>query len=276
MGPRLRSLAPFAAVGASLAFAAPADALSFVSAFGGFQSPSGPGTSIVGNVVQENLGGPYLNPQPTIKPAPNISPTGIRWGTPATGGNKSGLRFVGVNYNQTGFSPVPIPTDGSEFTIADILELDHINFPIQAGSQLTGVQLVIQYNFLNDLNAPFNVVQNIPLTINETTNSEPCNPPGSPPCPDVITLTQPSTSVIPINGGPEFIELTLSFPATGTNQIITNEGQQNPFLIDIGFRRAPAPLPLGALGALSAFAGGIGRLRKRYIPASSESTQINA
>lgn len=267
----LRVLARFAVAGASLAFASPAEAISFVSAFGGFQNPSGPGTSISGNVVQENLGGPYLNPQPTTPPAPNLNPTGIRWGV--TNGNKSGLRFIGVNYDQPGFSPIAVPTDGSEFTINDALELDHLNFPISISnpaSQLTGVDLFIQYTFLNDQNVSFNVNQIIPISIDETPNVAPCDPPGSPPCPDVITLTQPSVSVIPINGGPEFLQLTLSFPASGTNQIITNEGQQNPFLVDIGFRRAPAPLPFGAVGGLSLLAGGIGRLRKRYNKTASE------
>lgn len=254
-------LAPVLVAGASLALATPASALQLVSATGVFQNPGGPGALLPGNVVFEP---PYLNPQPAATTPTQIAPTGIRWGDPAPDPGdpalKNGLRFIG-------FAPatgVSIPTDGSEATIEDIFEIDYINFPTLAGSELTSLDLVITYNF--DTLSP--VIQTIPITILETTNSGTCDPPSGltppVPCPDVVTLTEPSVGIIPINGGPEFLELTLSFPTTGTNQIIVEEGQQNPFFIDAGFRRAPAPIPFGAVGALSLFAGGFRRLRKRY------------
>lgn len=248
-------------------------AITFVQAQGGWSSPFGPGA---GAATQENLGGPYQDPQPA-PPGPNkFQPTGIRWGVPSTSGTnpegfRSGLRFFGADFNS---APVNIPDDGSTFTISNIFEIDHINFPVNLGTQLTGVDLVIGYDFETDGGSPFSVIQTIPVAIDETPNTEPCDPPSSlvppRPCPDVITLTEPSVSVIPINGGPEFIELTLSFPTTGTNQIITEERQQNPFFIDATFRRAPAPLPIGAAGALSLFAGGFRRLRKRYAAVTSD------
>jgi hypothetical protein len=260
----LDKLAPVLAAGASLALEVPASALTFLGASGSFQNPvGGAGVSF------ESSGGPYLDPQPAAPTGNQTAPNGIRWGNPV-GPNRSGLRIYGSDYGPTG---VNIPTDGTPSTVANVLTLDHINFPIFGGSAISSVELTLTYSFLDDDNNPFSVNDIVPITVEETPNSPPCpfpSPPGNP-CSDRITLVQPQTLVYYIDNGPEFIELSLNFPTSGTNFIITDEGQQNPFSINATFVRVPAPVAFGAIGPMALFAANFRRLRKRYAPPSSES-----
>jgi hypothetical protein len=259
-------IAPTLGVGLVLALATPASALTFLGGTSFWSTPVGPGASVSGNVVYENqvgppAGGAFLNPQPISLPSPNnINPSGVRFGDPAST-FKSGLRAFGSTFN------LVVPTNGTSVTATSIYVLDHINFPIFSGTQLTGVSWNLRLSFLDDSNNPFFVTSVIPVTIDETPNTPPCvytAPPPNTPCPDRVTLTQPNTAIVGIPGTNEFINLQLQFPSTGTNSLITNENQQNLFPINGIFTRIPAPAPLGALGVLSFLAANFKRMRKRY------------
>jgi hypothetical protein len=187
------------------------------------------------------------------------------------------LRLYGSSFLLAPGGGLTVPVDGSTLDVAKIFELDHLNNPIF--DAISGVNLTLTFNFLDDDNNPFNVVSSvIPITIEETSNTDTlagCTSgfqQSTIPCDDRITLTQPTVQLFPVDTpkGDEFLVLNLQFPSSGLNSIVTQEGGDNVFDINGSFTIAPAPLPFGAAGALTLFAGGFKRLRKRYATITSD------
>ena len=142
----------------------PAPVLSITSAR--FHSPVG-GTSI-------NFCGQALAPACTAAP-----PTQVRWGTPATIGNQSGIGF--------GAAAAHTIVYGVDFPIGT---LTHFNFPTNSGTWASGVSLDLQVRVDPSIPGPalFDSVITIPLSIDETPNQLPCTYTSLSPCADKVTF----------------------------------------------------------------------------------------
>jgi hypothetical protein len=100
-----------------------------------------------------------------------------RWGTPAGSGGQSGYDF------DSRTTPFDVIADGNPFQIGTF---KHINMPI-TGTSLTSIQLLLTLGIdgLASIAGTFN------FSHDETPNSAPCAYPGSPACPDRVTIVDP-------------------------------------------------------------------------------------
>jgi Thrombospondin type 3 repeat len=104
----------------------------------------------------------------------------VRWGVPASGGQKSGLGFAG--------SAPPSIEFGTPFLLGT---LTHFNFPINGGSAASSVKLDLDVTVTpQGGGAPlFAKAVSISFTIDETANDAAACPGEATPCPDRIQLT---------------------------------------------------------------------------------------
>lgn len=89
-------------------------------------------------VAFSNVKGEWLDPvgNSVTTTNNNTSNAEVRWGVPAdSGGQQSGYNFIG-----TDFGPLVVPPGGSS-GVATIGTFQHVNFPINSGTSITGIKL---------------------------------------------------------------------------------------------------------------------------------------
>ncbi|HOV77816.1 MAG TPA: choice-of-anchor K domain-containing protein [Sedimentisphaerales bacterium] len=182
----------------------------------------------------------------------NFSQNQIRWGSflhPGTVGKQSGLGFTGV----AGFGVTTSFGLGEAFQIG---ELEHFNWPIDLGTNVTGVQLAINMLFSDPMGLNENVA--FEISIDETHNM-----PGlvddfvyfpnvMPSIPFTIASRQYTLEILGFGPDPSTILEYLQSPENGTNKtLLWGRINANPI-------PAPGAILLGSFGA-----GLVGMLRRR-------------
>lgn len=98
-------------------------------------------------VAFSNVKGEWLDPvgNSITTTNNNSSNAQVRWGVPAeSGGQKSGYNFIG-----TDFGPLVVGPGGSS-GVATIGTFQHVNFPINSGTSITGIKLKFTADVLID------------------------------------------------------------------------------------------------------------------------------
>jgi hypothetical protein len=190
----------------------------------------------------------------------------VRWGTPQQQ-QQSGL----------GFTVFTSPLNTSTGTTFNLGELFHYNWPINAGTAATGVDLNFSFNITDPALGPVNFL--FTLAIDETPNQLPCSYPSTTPCADKITFNS-STSTATFNIGTD--KYTLYLMGFGddadhiTDRFITQEGGVNHTYLwaKIDLYQPPVGVPeptvllMMALGLLGI--GGATAARRRKLRDGSE------
>lgn len=193
----------------------------------------------------------------------------LRWGT---GANKSGYDF----------DPLSPSGPHSQDTAFNIGTFTHHNFPIDAGTAITGATLNVEFTFYlgSDMGTSYTRTSQFVFDHNETGNADdPCENglPNSDPsnaggCADLVTAsTNPATSeTFTITEGG--VTRTYVFDVTGFNigdDFWTKENMSNTATLQAQFTYeeniAPVPLPAAAwllMAGVGGFAA-VGRRRRR-------------
>jgi len=205
--------------------------------------------------------GAWSNPQGTAANV-NITDDGvgmdnkISWGVEANAlDEQSSYVFTGlaaVNVDQTAILA------GDLFAVGDFT---HNNFTITQGN-FTGADLTVNIQVpALGVNIDFGPFE---FDHNETPNSPPCDPDGTPPCPDVVSIPTAFEGIPFTFMGMNFEFFLAGFRESATDPIIpefiTDENAENIATLFAGVRKVPEPMTplLLGLGLL-----GLGVIRKR-------------
>ena len=195
----------------------------------------------------------------------------IEWGTPFGGTQRSGYEFIGISEPGFDLDPLLAPLIAAgEGTTAPFLlgEFTHFNFPI-TGATLNTTDLVIGADFdgvMASITASFDH--------NETPNSGVCQFPGSPPCPDAVTITNIATATTNVVIDGMQYDLTIegfSHSEGGPilDEFVTNENAENTAGLFATLTKVPGqttesvPEPGLVVGLLAVSGLGLGLKRKK-------------
>jgi hypothetical protein len=169
---------------------------------------------------------------------PNPGVDQIRWGF----GNSENSSGYDWDSTDTAFTV-------DTATIFSLGTFTHINQPIPEGSSILQVDLNFEVGIFD---ASAVITTSFLFEHNETPNEGVCDPPGSPACPDVVTISNAFFNT-PFfdNGGQAYYFSLLGFSTDGgqtiSNQFITNEEADNPAQLYATITTAPIPEPTSLL-----------------------------
>ena len=183
----------------------------------------------------------------------------IGWGVPADG-SQSSYEFNGLTDSEVDLDDA---LAGELFPLGEFV---HNNFPITTfqflGADLTVNILVdLDGDNIDDIDVDFGPFE---FDHTETPNAEPCDPAGSPPCPDVVSIPTAFEGIPFTFMGMNFEFFLAGFRESATDPIIpefiTDENAENIATLFAGVRKVPEPMTplLLGLGLL-----GLGVIRKR-------------
>jgi hypothetical protein len=155
------------------------------------------------------------------------------------------------------FNPVATPfVAASPFNVGEFV---HNNNPI-TGTPITSATLSLQV--MGDVDGKDFMLTDLSIfQHNETANTPPCNPPGTPACPDVVTLVSEVAGEVGVVVGGQLVELKIDGFPSGLS-FITQEGAANRAPLTASFTVTAVPLPAAGWMLLAGL-GGLGLIRSR-------------
>lgn len=205
-----------------------------IAAAAAFALPASAGEvtlSGITGVWQNAFGGG--NPPPASGTVTGLGTSQVRWGDPSGQPNKSGYNFGAV----AGPLIYNLPPNTPIFSLGSF---EHLNFPIDSGTSITGIQLKVTANVSIDGNDQGNKNFLFDFTHNETPNgADPCanggdngDPPNQNGCADSVKLAYNTDSEVFVVDGEEYTLNVFGFSmnSDGTNPFTewwTAENKQN-------------------------------------------------